>query len=277
MMKKGISIWAFPDGTSLSDAFRMAKKAGFDGVEVALSDKGELTLDTTAEQLAAIKADADKNGITLYSVATAIYWQYPFTSPDPAISGKAMEYARCQIKMAKALGCDSILVVPGMVSGAGEQFGDIPYDVAYDKALACMRELAPLAKEAGVALGIENVWNKFLLSPLEMRDFVDASGEGAYAYFDAGNVLVSGYPEHWIDILGGRICKVHVKDFNRKIGNITGFVDLFAGDVNFAAVMAALRRVKYDDFITAEVSAYNAAPELLLQNVSAAMDKMFSL
>jgi hexulose-6-phosphate isomerase len=121
------------------------------------------------------------------------------------------------------------------------------------------------------------VWNKFLLSPLEMRDFVDASGDGAYAYFDAGNVLVSGYPEHWIDILGGRICKVHVKDFNRKIGNITGFVDLFAGDVNFANVMAALRRVKYDGFITAEVSAYNAAPELLLQNVSAAMDKMFSL
>lgn len=276
-MKKGISIWAFPDGTTLSDAFRMAKKAGFDGVEVALSDKGELTLDTTPEQLAAIKAEADQHGITLYSVATAIYWKYPFTSPDPAIAGKAMEYARCQINMAKALGCDSILVVPGMVSGVGEQFGDIPYDVAYDKALACMRELAPLAKEAGVALGIENVWNKFLLSPLEMRDFVDAVGEGGYAYFDAGNVLVSGYPEHWIDILGDRICKIHVKDFNRKIGNITGFVDLFAGDVNFAAVMAALRRVKYDDFITAEVSPYAAAPELLLQNVSAALDKMFSL
>ena len=140
-----------------------------------------------------------------------------------------------------------------------------------------MRELAPLAKEAGVALGIENVWNKFLLSPLEMRSFVDAVGNGAYAYFDAGNVLVSGYPEHWIDILGSRICKVHVKDFDRKIGNITGFVDLFAGDVNFANVMAALRRVKYDDFVTAEVAPYNAAPELLLQNVSAAMDKMFSM
>ena len=276
-MKKGISIWAFPAGTALSDAFRMAKAAGFDGVEVALSDEGELTLDTTAEQLNAIKADAAANGITLYSVATAIYWKYPFTSPDPAISGKAMEYARCQIKMAKALGCDSILVVPGMVSGEGDPFGEIPYDYAYDKALACMRELAPLAKEAGVCLGIENVWNKFLLSPLEMRAFVDAVGDGAYAYFDAGNVLVSGYPQHWIDILGGRICKVHVKDFNRKIGNITGFVDLFAGDVNFSAVMAALRRVGYDDFVTAEVGAYNAAPELLLQNVSAALDKMFSL
>ncbi len=276
-MKKGISIWAYPNGTTLSDAFRMAKAAGFDGVEVALADKGELTLDTTPAQLAAIKAEADKNGITLYSVATAIYWQYPFTSPDPAISGKAMEYARCQIKMAKALGCDSILVVPGVVSGAGEKFGDIPYDVAYERALACMRELAPLAKEAGVALGIENVWNKFLLSPLEMRDFVDAVGDGAYAYFDAGNVLVSGYPEHWIDILGGRICKVHVKDFKREVGNIKGFVDLFEGDVSFSAVMAALRRVGYDGFVTAEVSPYPAAPELLLKGVSAALDAMFTM
>ena len=276
-MKKGISIWAFPAGTKLADAFRMAREAGFDGVEVALDDKGELTPETTAEELAAIKKEAARNHITLYSVATGIYWRYPFTSPDPVIAGKAMEYARCQIRMAKALGCDSILVVPGCVSGAGETFGDIPYDKAYERALACMRELAPLAEEAGVALGVENVWNKFLLSPLEMRDFVDAAGHGAYAYFDAGNVLVSGYPEHWIDILGGRICKVHVKDFNRKIGNITGFVDLFAGDVNFAAVMAALRRVKYDDFITAEVSPYPAAPELLLKNVSAAMDKMFTL
>lgn len=277
MMKKGISIWAFPAGTTLSDAFRMAKEAGFDGVEVALSEKGELTFDTTSEQLADIKADADRNGITLYSVATSVYWQYPFTSPDPKIMDTAMKYARCQINMAKALGCDSVLVVPGVVSGAGERFGDIPYDKAYDRALACMKGLAPLAEKAGIALGIENVWNKFLLSPLEMRDFVDASGHGAYAYFDVGNVLVSGYPEHWIDILGGRICKVHIKDFNRKIGNITGFVDLFAGDVNFAAVMAALRRAKYDDFITAEVSPYAAAPELLLRNVSAAMDKILSL
>ncbi|MBQ8358069.1 MAG: sugar phosphate isomerase/epimerase [Clostridia bacterium] len=275
-MKKGISIWAFPDGTKLSDAFRMAKKAGFDGVEVALSDTGELTLNTTPAELAAIRKEAEQNGIALYSVATAIYWKYPFTSPDPAIASKAMEYGRCQIDMAAALGCDSILVVPGMVSGEGEPFGNIPYDVAYDRALTCMKELAKLAANKGVALGIENVWNKFLLSPLEMRRFVDEVGQGAYAYFDAGNVLVNGYPDHWIDILGKRICKVHVKDFKRSVGNINGFVDLFAGDVNFRAVTAALRRVGYDGFVTAEVSPYHAAPELLLRSVSTALDEIFS-
>ena len=139
-----------------------------------------------------------------------------------------------------------------------------------------MKELAPLAAAEGVALGIENVWNKFLLSPLEMRSFVDAVGQGAYAYFDAGNVLVSGYPEHWIRILGSRICKIHVKDFKRQVGNIEGFVDLFAGDVNFRAVIKALRHVGYDGFITAEVAPYPAAPEVLLKQVSNAMDTMLA-
>ena len=277
-MKKAISFWAFPKNvTTIEQAFRMAKAAGFDGVELAISDVGELTLDTTDEQVLAIKALAEREGIELFSVASSIYWRFPFTANDPEIVATAMRYARRQIEVARLLGCDSVLVVPGIVSGEGEPFGNIPYDVAYERALACIKELAPFAKANGIKLGVENVWNKFLLSPLEMRDFVDAAGDGVYAYFDAGNVLVSGYPDHWIDILGKRICKVHVKDFKNKIGNITGFVDLFAGDVDFKAVMAALRRIGYDDFITAEVSSYKAAPEILVDNVSRAMDKIFSL
>ena len=276
-MKKGISIWAFPDGTPLKTAFKQAKKAGFDGVEVALAETGELTLATTDAELAAIREMAKEEGITLYSVATGIYWQYPFTSPDKAIAQKAMEYARCQIRMAAALGADSVLIVPGVVSGEGEPFGDIPYDVAYDRALACMRELAPLAKECGVHLGIENVWNKFLLSPMEMRDFVDAAGDGAAAYFDVGNVLVSGYPEHWIKILKERICKVHIKDFNRKIGDIDGFVEILAGEVNFPAVMKALREVGYDDWLTAEVWPYRYDPEAFPPAVSLAMDRILNM
>lgn len=274
-MKKGISIWAFPAGTRLDDAFLMAKRAGFDGVEVALSDTGELTLDITEAELAEIKAAADNAGITLYSVASGIYWKHPFTANDRKTAETARAYGRKQIEIAAALGCDTVLIVPGVVSGAGEPFGNIPYDVAYDRALAAMTGLAAYGKEKGVAVGVENVWNKFLLSPLEMRDFVDKTG--AAAYFDAGNVLVNGYPEHWIDILGGRIVKVHIKDFVRKIGNITGFVDLLAGDVNFAATMAALRRAGYDGFVTAEVSPYPKAPEVLLKNTALAMDAIFSM
>lgn len=274
-MKKGISIWAFPAGTRLDDAFLMAKRAGFDGVEVALADKGELTLDTTDAELAAIRAAAGNAGVELYSVASSIYWKYPFTANDRKTAETARAYGRKQIEIAAALGCDTVLIVPGVVSGAGEPFGDIPYDVAYDRALAAMTGLAAYGREKGVAVGVENVWNKFLLSPLEMRDFADKAGTAVY--FDAGNVLVNGYPEHWIDILGGRIAKVHIKDFVRKIGNITGFTDLLAGDVNFAAVMAALGRAGYDGYVTAEVSPYPKAPEVLLENTARAMDAIFAM
>lgn len=273
-MKKGISIWAFPQGTSLADAFAMAKDAGFDGVELALGDEGELTLNTSVGELADIVDAAKKAGVELYSVASGIYWKYPFTANDESTVELAMAYGRKQVEIAAALGCDTVLIVPGIVSGSGEPFGDIPYDVAYARALAAMRELAAFGASHGVMVGVENVWNKFLLSPLEMRDFADAAGSAVY--FDAGNVLVSGYPEHWINILGKRIAKVHIKDFKRNIGNIKGFVDLFAGDVDFAAVMGALRRVGYDGYITAEVSPYAAAPEVLLRNTAAAMDRIFS-
>lgn len=274
-MKKGISIWAFPAGTRLADAFVAAKQAGFDGVEVALDKEGELSLSTSVGELADIADAAGKAGVELYSVASGIYWKYPFTANDEKTADLAMTYGRKQIEIAAALGCDTVLIVPGTVSGSKEPFGDIPYDVAYARALAAMKELAAFGASHGVAVGVENVWNKFLLSPLEMRDFADAAG--AAVYFDAGNVLVNGYPEHWIDILGKRIAKVHIKDFKRSVGNIRGFVDLLAGDVNFAAVMGALRRVGYDGYITAEVSPYVAAPEVLLRNTAAAMDYIFSL
>lgn len=273
-MKKGITMGTMPKGLTIKEYFALAKKYGFDGVEVAFTEDGELSPNTTPEQYEQIKKDAAEAGMELYSVFSSVYWKHPFTCE--AETENAMALARGQIDAAVALGCNSVLIVPGMVSGEGEPFGSIPYDVAYDRALACMKELAAYGKERGVRVGVENVWNKFLLSPLEMRNFVDAAGEGAAAYFDVGNVLVNGYPEQWIDILGDRICKIHVKDFNNKVGNITGFCDLFEGQVNFKAVVAALKRVGYDDFITAEYSCHKAAPEVQLMQISAALDKIIS-
>jgi len=105
-----------------------------------------------------------------------------------------------------------------------------------------------------VALCIENVWNKFLLSPLEMRDFIDSfNSEMVGAYFDVGNVLLTGYPEHWIRILESRIKRVHVKDFRRSVGTVDGFVDLLEGDVDFQAVKEALSDIGYDGYVTAEM------------------------
>ena len=130
----------------------------------------------------------------------------------------------------------------------------IPYDVCHDRASEALRQILPAAEQAGVALCIENVWNKFLLSPLEMRDFMDSfNSEMVGAYFDVGNVLLTGYPEHWIRILGRRIKRVHIKDFKRSVGTVEGFVDLLEGDVDFQAVQQALSDIGYDGYVTAEM------------------------
>jgi hexulose-6-phosphate isomerase len=129
--------------------------------------------------------------------------------------------------------------------------------------------------ERDVYIGIENVWNKFLLSPLEMRNFIDEVGSGYVgSYFDVGNVLQYSYPEYWIEILGKRIKKVHIKDFDTSIGNINGFKPLLQGDVNWRKVVKALMDVEYDSFITAELSPYKTCPEQLVYDTSRHMDEI---
>lgn len=272
-MKKGISIWAFCGGT-LAENFKLAKQTGFDGVELSLDEEGELSLSTTKEEALAIKATADAAGIALYSIATGLYWKYSFTSDDAAQREKAKEVAKKQLELASWLGCDTILVVPGAVGvDFAPDLGVVDYDVAYSRSAEAMKELAPVAEKYGVAIGAENVWNKFLLSPLEMRSFVDEIGSSFVgSYFDVGNVLVNGYPEQWIKILGSRIKKVHFKDFKRYIGNAAGFCDLLAGEVDYKAVAEALAAIGYDGWVTAEVSPYASNNEIMLRHTSMAMD-----
>ena len=158
----------------------------------------------------------------------------------------------------------------------------VPYADAYDRALDFVRRLAPVAEAAGVTICVENVWNKFLLSPLEMRAFIDAASSRAVAaYFDAGNALLTGYPEHWIAALGPRIRRVHFKDFRRAVGTVDGFCDLLSGDVDWPAVMRALRAIRYDGWVAAEmippVPFYKHCPEVLIHNTSRALDAILAL
>jgi len=162
------------------------------------------------------------------------------------------------------------LVVPGAVNVAFEPGSEIvEYDVAYERALSALKELAPVAEELKVSIGVENVWNKFLLSPMEMRDFIDAVGSPYVgSYFDVGNVLFCGYPEHWVKILGSRIKKVHFKDYRRNVGSLDGFVDLLAGDVDYKSVKAALDKIGYDNWVTAEMlPPYAQYPETIIYNI----------
>lgn len=276
-MKKGISIWTFTD-RSPEVCFSLARKYGFDGVEVGLGKEGPLRFDSTDDEIKEYRIVAESYGLSLYSLVCDDCWQYPLTSDSSEIRQKGAEIVIRQLKVASLLGCDTTLVLPGMVQGLSPDSEVIPYDVAYDRALTEMKKLAKYAESYNVTLGVENVWNKFLLSPLEMRDFIDRIGSPRVgSYFDVGNVMLEGFPEHWIKILGTRIAKVHFKDFDRGIGTADGFVHLLQGDVNYPAVIKELKGAGYDGWVTAEVfPAANETTEHVLAVNSAAMDKILN-
>ncbi len=271
-MKKGISIWAFPNQEP-RDCFRMAKRFGYDGIELSFDESGPISPQSAETELMEIRKAAESHGLSLYSLASGLYWSISLTAEDPAERERAEQLVRKQLDAAAALGCDTILILPGMVSGLGAADPVVPYEIVYERAQAALLRLAEYAEKKRVTIGIENVWNKFLLSPMEMRDFIDRIGsQRVAAYFDVGNVVRDGYPEQWIRILGHRIAKVHFKDYKRAIGTISGFVELLARDVDFAAVMRALREVGYDGWVTAEVFPSNSDFEAFLRKTSEAMD-----
>lgn len=254
---------------------KMAKEAGFEGIELAVSEAGELTLDSSKEDIKKITQTAKDVGIELSSLATGLLWDYSLTSSDDKTRKKARDIVRRMLELASYLGVDTVLVIPGTVDVFFKPDAEvIPYDLAYERSLDALKECVPTAERYKVSVGIENVWNKFLLSPLEMRDFIDKIGSPYLgAYFDVGNSVLTGYPEHWIRVLGKRIKKVHIKDFKTAVGNINGFVDLLEGDVNWAEVMKALEETGYDGWLTAEIlPPYSQHPEALLYNTSKSMD-----
>lgn len=273
-MKKGINIWSFQSGTSLEDAMILAKKCGYDGFELALNKEGELSLLSSEKEILNIKSMANDIGIEIPSLATGLYWSFNYTSSDKEKVKKAKEITKKQLEFAKLLGANTILVVPGAV---GVDFIPgcevVPYDLAYNRSLEALLELKGYAEELKINIGLENVWNKFLVSPLEMRDFIDkVNSPYVGAYFDVGNVVKDGYPEHWISILGDRIKKVHFKDFRRSVGNINGFVSLLDGDTNYPEVIKQLISVGYDDYVTGEMGDFRYYPNAIIENTSKAMD-----
>jgi len=282
-MKKSISIWSFYGDWNLEQKLQLAKEAGFAGFEIDLSEDGPVNLSSTPADLRAVRALAEKTGLPLSGLATGLYWGANAASADPAVREKAATILAKQIESAAALGIDAILVVPGAVGVDFIPGGEIvPYHLAYERAQAFIKAALPAAERAGVTLAVENVWNKFLLSPLEFMTFIDSfDSEHVGAYFDVGNVLATGYPEHWITALGPRIKRVHFKDYRRAVGTVDGFTDLLSGDVNWPGVMAELKAAQYQGWVAAEmippVPFYKHAPEVLIHNTSRAMDAIFSL
>jgi len=277
-MKISASYWMFEGGLEatkpIAEAMREAKELGFEAIELAIGSKGVLTEKATQAQCEDIVATAQEIGIEISSVASGESWGCSPTANDAETREKIIDFTRKALQITKWLGTDAYLFVPGAVDVFFLPEAEvIPYDVCYQRAIEAIKQLLPTAEERCVAICIENVWNKFLLSPLEMRDFIDGfDSQMIGAYFDAGNVLLTGYPDQWIRILGKRIKRVHAKDFKCSVGTAEGFVDLLEGDVDFEAVKKALADVDYDGYVTAELLPFEPGrPE----KTAEAMKKIF--
>jgi hexulose-6-phosphate isomerase len=277
-MKKGINIWAFRDQSDLGRCMALAGEAGFEGIELAYALEGPIGPSSTPGDMAAVVHTAEAAGIKICSLATGVLWRYNLVSEDELERRTASEHVRKGLELAAALEVDTFLVVPGFTgpTQAGPPAVQ-DYEAAYTRALDALRELGAVAERRGVFIGVENVWSKFLDSPIEMRDFLDRVAHPfVQSYFDVGNVLRSGYPQHWIRVLGSRIKKVHFKDYRTNVGTLAGFVELLSGDVDYPAVMAALRDVGYDGWCIAEIASRQLWPESVLDATSRTMDLIFA-
>jgi len=262
MMKISASYWIFEGGLDgalpIYEAMEQAAQLGFDAIELGIASQGVLTHLTTQSECEAICAEAKKNGLEISGVDSGENWGSSPTSSDVKVRETILDFTQKALQITQWLGTDAYLFVPGAVDVFFLPDAEVvPYDVCYERATSAISQLLPIAEKLGVTIAIENVWNKFLLSPLEMRDFIDMfKSVRVGAYFDVGNVMLTGYPDQWIRILGSRIKRVHIKDFKLAIGTVEGFVDLLDGDVNFEAIKIALAEINYDGYVTAEMIPY---------------------
>lgn len=254
------------DGMSVLDKFKMAKEVGFDGIEMP----GPNDMDDK-EVLAA----QDATGLEIHSIMNMGHWKNPFSSPDPAVREAGMTGMKGALDKAKIYGAEAVLLVPGVVSK------DVSYSFAYKQSQEEIRKLLPYAEETGVKIGLENVWNNFLLSPLEMARYIDEFENPIIgAYFDCGNVARFGWPAHWIEALGERIVKVHVKAYSRDVQNEKGPWAGFdikmgdEGDIEWPEVVKALVKAGYVDWVTSEVE---GGGKERMADVKARMDNILTM
>lgn len=268
-MKFAVNLGLFPGETPFDERLRLSAEAGCDGVEINIEGAGEPGLDASDQQLEDIKRRAADLGLEIPSIHCGLHWKYTLTDSDPAVRQKGIEVLSRSLEIGAALGARLLLVVPGLVNE------EVSYDDAYRRALDGVRTLAEKAASVGVAIGVENVWNKFLLSPLEMRRFIEEVGSSwVGAYYDVGNILAYGYPHHWIKILGQQIKAIHVKDYRLDVPGLGGFVYLGQGDVPWRRVQEALAEIGYDGYITAELPPYRYGAEATVFDVLASMRRV---
>lgn len=250
---------------SVRDKFALLKELGFDGVEMHSPN------DFTQEEVVEASESA---GLPIHGVVDMVHWNQTLSDPDPAVRAEGVEGLRIALNDAKAYGASTVLLVPAVVNE------EVSYDEAYRRSQEEIRKVLPEAGSLGVRIALENVWNNFLLSPLEFARYIDEfESEWIGAYFDIGNVVTFGWPEHWIRILGPRILKLDVKEFSRtkrdEEGMSAGFrVPLGEGDVDWPKVLDALDAIGFSGWATAEIP---GGGRERLEEIARRMDRVLGL
>ena len=260
--KKAVLVSMLPKDLPYRDRFQLAVDAGFAGIEMQTV--------TDVREADEVRDAATRTGLRVHSVMNADHWTYPLSSPDPEVVTRSVQGMETSLRNARLWGADAVLLVPAVVNPKTS------YLEAWTRSQQVIRErLLPRAEEIGVVIAVEEVWNRFLLSPLEFARYVDDfRSPWLKAYFDVGNVVFYGFPQDWIRTLGPRIVRVHLKDFalDRPNGRFE-WKHLGEGDVDWPAVRKALAEVGYDGWLTTEIAGGDAA---YLKDVVARVDRFLA-
>ena len=270
------TVGGFEGNKDPEKALREAKAIGYDGLELTFG-AGHLAPGVAKARCLRIRNVAAALGMRIETMASGNFWGQSFGSPSAAVRAKAVAFTKEYLQVANWLGAKTVLVIPGAVAVPWDPSKPVvPYADVWKNATACIRKLLPVAARLKVAIGLENVWNWFLADPVAMRTFIDQfRSPWVGSYFDIANVLINGYPEHWISILGRRIKAVHFKNFAREDcgGKLHGFGDdLLKGAADWKAVMSGLRKIDYKGPITAEMIPFSRLPKLVLPDMKLARD-----
>ncbi len=225
---------------------------------------------TDPKQAEEMRAASDATGLKIHSVMNEAHWKFPLSSGDPEVVRQSVAGMETSLRNAALFKAGAVLLVPAVVD-AKTSYAD-----AWKRSQQVIRErILPLAAELKVIVAIEEVWNKFLLSPLEFARYVDEfQSPWAKAYFDVGNVVFYGYPQDWIRTLGSRIVRVHLKDFKveRKEDRFH-WTNIGEGDIDWVEVRKALNEIAYDGYMTTEIEGGDKA---YLTDVNARLNRFLA-
>lgn len=265
-MKKGVNAWIYPLEFSIKDILYHSKNIGYDGVELNLNEE---MLKIDKKERKKIREISESLGLELPSVCTGLFWKYNLASPDESVRRKGIELIKQGCEFAADIGSSIFLVVPAVATS------EVSYKDMWNFSKKGILESAKTAEDFGVIIGVENVWNKFLYSPLEFRSFIEEINHpNVKVYFDVGNVFFIGFPEQWIKYLAGLIACIHIKDFQISTRQ---FKPLFEGDIPWQRVMKALKEINYEGFLNVEVNPYPGHPLKAAMDSKTALDLLLNM